>query len=122
MIPDFKTFVNESVWVDMHKRSNGTQERKEDTLPIDEMENFIDKSLAIYAHLYVFEGWEDNGEKLTYDIFANVVKTSDSMRDIDDYENYTKEQLDIILKYAKKKWDVYSKKLVDYVNTEKLPF
>ena len=122
MIPDFKTFVNESVWADMHKRSNGTQERKEDTLPIDEMEKFIDKSLGIYAHLYVFEGWEDKGEELTYDIFAEVVKTSDSMYGIDEYENYTKDQLDSILRYAKKKWDVYSKTLEDYVDDEKLPF
>ena len=122
MIPDFKTFVNESVWADMHKRSNGTQERKEDTLPIDEMEKFIDKSLGIYAHLYVFEGGEDKGEELTYDIFAEVVKTSDSMYGIDEYENYTKDQLDSILRYAKKKWDVYSKTLEDYVDDEKLPF
>ena len=122
MIPDFKTFINESVWADMHKRSNGTQERKEDTLPIDEMEKFIERSLEIYAHLYVFEGWEENGEELTYDIFAEVVKTSDSMQDIDEYENYTEKQLDSILRYAKKKWDVYSKKLIEYVNDEKLPF
>ena len=32
MIPDFKTFVNESVWADMHKRSNGSLVRKEDEL------------------------------------------------------------------------------------------
>lgn len=122
MIPDFKTFVNESVWVDMHKRSNGSLERKEDKLSIDEMEKFINRSLEIYAHLYVFEGWEDKGEELTYDIFAKVVKTSDSMKDIEDYENYTEKQLDSILRYAKKKWNVYSKKLEEYVDDEKLPF
>ena len=122
MIPDFKTFVNESVWVDMHKRSNGSLERKEDKLSIDEMEKFINRSLMIYARLYVIEGWENKGEELTYDIFASVVKTSDSMQDIEDYENYTEEQLDSILRYAKKKWDVYSKKLEEYVDDEKLPF
>ena len=122
MIPDFKTYLKESIWSNINKRSEGNLERKEDKLSIDEMENFIDKSLAIYAHLYVFEGWEDNGEELTYDIFAEVVKTSDSMQDIDEYENYTEEQLDSILRYAKKKWDVYSKKLIEYVNDEKLPF
>lgn len=30
MIPDFKTYIGESVWVDMHKRSNGSEIRKED--------------------------------------------------------------------------------------------
>ena len=30
MIPDFKTYLKESVWSDIHRRSNGTQERKED--------------------------------------------------------------------------------------------
>ena len=35
MIPDFKTFVNESVWVDIHKRSNGIKTRKEDATNID---------------------------------------------------------------------------------------
>ena len=122
MIPDFKTYLKESIWTNINKRSEGNLERKEDTLPIDEMEKFIDRSLEIYAHLYVFEGWEENGEELTYDIFAEVVKTSDSMQDIDEYENYTEDQLDYILRYAKKKWDVYLKKLKEYVMTEKIPF
>ena len=30
MIPDFKAYIGESVWADMHKRSNGTETRKED--------------------------------------------------------------------------------------------
>lgn len=45
MIPDFKTYLKESVWVDMHKRSNGSQERKEDDINLmDEMElyDYID--------------------------------------------------------------------------------
>ena len=90
------------------------------------MEDFIDKSLNVYARLYVEEGWEDNGEPLTYDTFAEVVKTSDSMQEkisgIERYEKYTEGQLDYILRYAKKKWDVYSKKLIEYVNNEKIPF
>ena len=46
MIPDFKTYIGESVWADIHKRSNGKQERKEDMLNdscgIDEMYDYID--------------------------------------------------------------------------------
>ena len=30
MIPDFKTYLKESIWADIHKRSNGVQIRKED--------------------------------------------------------------------------------------------
>ena len=30
MIPDFKTYIKESVWSDIHKRSNGESVRKED--------------------------------------------------------------------------------------------
>ena len=122
MIPDFKTYLKESIWSDMQDRGTGDLEKTEDLVPVEEMEDFIDKSLHIYARLYVEEGWEDNGEPLTYDIFAEVVKTSDSMQEIDDYEDYTEKKLDYILKYAKDKWDVYSKKLEDYVDDEKLPF
>jgi len=32
MIPDFRTYIGESVWADIHRRSNGTQERKEDDI------------------------------------------------------------------------------------------
>ena len=120
MIPDFKTYLRESIWSDMQDRGTGDLEKTEDTIPVEEIEDFIDKSLDIYAELYVQEGWEDDGEELTYDIFAEVVKTSDSMTGnmavdgIDNYEDYTEKQLDKILQYAKKKWDVYSKKLEEY--------
>lgn len=39
MIPDFKTYVGESVWADLHKRSNGSVVRKEDYL--DDIYNYI---------------------------------------------------------------------------------
>jgi hypothetical protein len=32
MIPDFKTYLKESVWADMHRRSNGEIVRKEDDI------------------------------------------------------------------------------------------
>lgn len=35
MIPDFKTFIGESVWADIHKRSNGQKVRSEDATNID---------------------------------------------------------------------------------------
>ncbi len=117
-----KKSMNESIWSDMQDRGTGDLEKKEDLVPVEEMEDFIDQSLHIYAQLYVQEGWQNDGEKLTYDIFAQVVKTSDSMQDIDDYEDYSEKKLDYILKYAKDKWDVYSKRLEEYVDDENLPF
>ena len=44
MIPDFKTYLKESVWMDIHRRSNGDQERKEDdinNLDLDEFYQYL---------------------------------------------------------------------------------
>ena len=35
MIPDFKTYINESIWSDMQDRSSGQEIRKEDVKPQD---------------------------------------------------------------------------------------
>jgi hypothetical protein len=35
MIPDFNTFIKESIWSDIHHRSNGSQIRKEDYNNLD---------------------------------------------------------------------------------------
>ena len=42
MIPDFRTYIGESVWSDMHRRSNGSQERKEDSLDNMTLQGFYD--------------------------------------------------------------------------------
>ena len=42
MIPDFRTYIGESVWSDMHRRSNGGQERKEDSLDNMSLQGFYD--------------------------------------------------------------------------------
>ena len=44
MIPDFKTYIGESVWSDIHKRSNGKTVRKEDDIDFmsaEELYNYI---------------------------------------------------------------------------------
>lgn len=48
MIPDFKTYIGESVWADIHKRSNGSTIRKEDYL--DEIYDYI---ISKYRIAYV---------------------------------------------------------------------
>ena len=35
MIPDFKTFINETIWGDINRRSQGNQVKKEDKTNID---------------------------------------------------------------------------------------
>lgn len=42
MIPDFKTYIGESIWADIHKRSNGEQVRKEDSVNNLDMKEFCD--------------------------------------------------------------------------------
>ena len=34
MIPDFKTYINESIWSDIQKRSSGESVRKEDEVDL----------------------------------------------------------------------------------------
>lgn len=48
MILDFRTYIGESVWADMHKRSNGTQERKEDDVNYLEIEDFTNYLIDRY--------------------------------------------------------------------------
>ena len=42
MIPDFKTYIGESVWADIHRRSNGDQIRKEDDVNNFDINEFCD--------------------------------------------------------------------------------
>ncbi len=52
MIPDFKTYIGESVWNDIRRRSNGTDVKNEDIL--DNIYNFIN------VHYFVgFVGMDD---------------------------------------------------------------
>lgn len=45
MIPDFNTFIKESIWSDIHKRSNGESVRKEDDI------NNLDRD-GLYDYIY----------------------------------------------------------------------
>ena len=42
MIPDFKTYIGESVWTDMQKRSSGDDIRKEDDVNHMDFDTFAD--------------------------------------------------------------------------------
>ena len=110
--------VNESIWSDMQDRGNGDIVKKEEEMTEPELE-FLDKSLWVYAGLYVWEEWEEDGEELTYEIFYEIVKTSDQMT-VEIGDDYKEEyDLDKILKYADKNWDTLLEKLKGYVEEEK---
>lgn len=52
MIPDFKTYLKESVWMDIHKHSNGDMDRREDdvnNLSPDEFVGYINEHYTGYA-------------------------------------------------------------------------
>ena len=67
MIPDFRTYVGESVWADIHRRSNGKQERKEDDVDLLDLNDFceyvnkiyglFDHSFDIRIHTYKDDVW-----------------------------------------------------------------
>ena len=113
MIPDFKTYIKESVWADMHKRSNGSRERKEDDINLmGEMELFD----YIDIHL---------GDDLEYYNTGSFVQNTDDsivvevIEDISIYYTYIKEEPhDIfIVPYQDKKID--AAKLEDDFYVEK---
>ena len=59
MIPNFKTYINESVWSDIHKRSNGKSTRKEDDIELLDMFGLYEYILANYE-------LTDNRFEMTY--------------------------------------------------------
>lgn len=56
MIPDFKTFIKESVWSDIQDRSTGETTRKEDDVNLLDGEEFGDYLNSLYK--IILPGWE----------------------------------------------------------------
>ena len=68
MIPDFKTYINESIWSDIQDRSMGKTVRKEDIITTNEdLKNKI-------LELYIEQG---EGETLDVSSFTNCIKCDD---------------------------------------------
>ena len=71
MIPDFKTFISESIWSDMQDRSSGDTIRKEDDVNLMSEEDFCDYLNDNYI--------SKEGRKIVYDentknIFMSILK------------------------------------------------
>lgn len=69
MIPDFKTYINESIWSDMQDRSSGQEIRKEDVKPqdyenwwrnitLDDAPKYKSNELRLYDFLYETIIWK----------------------------------------------------------------
>jgi len=54
MIPDFKTYIGESVWADMHRRSNGNLERKEDDISSLNRDGLFEHIFNVYEMINDF--------------------------------------------------------------------
>ncbi len=94
MIPDFKTYIKESIWSDIQDRSSGETVRKED-------EKFF-KTIATYIQVYV------NREMFAGRYQFGVM--SEFMHFINDYANNIKIEplnpdIDMIKRYVKKNWE-----------------
>ena len=94
MIPDFKTYIKESIWSDIQDRSSGETVRKED-------ENFF-KTIATYIQIYV------NREMFVGRYQFGVM--SEFMHFINDYANNIKIEplnpdIDMIKRYVRENWE-----------------
>ena len=68
MIPDFKTFISESIWSDMQDRSTGKIVRKEDDVNLMSEEDFCDYLNDNYIC--------KDGYKIIYDDIYKRIRTS----------------------------------------------
>ncbi len=63
MIPDFKTYIGESVWNDIRRRSNGTDVKKEDDVDFLEPQAFVEYLRNLYKNIdtdfYIFKDLND---------------------------------------------------------------
>ena len=55
MIPDFKTFIKESIWSDIQDRSSGDTIRKEDDVNLLSLEDFV---AYLYQHYEITENYK----------------------------------------------------------------
>ena len=88
MIPDFKTYLKESVWMDIHKRSNGDIERNEDYVDVNDLEpqelcdyienhyilpddigvtGYDDDNAELYVHILQYEKKKSKFKQVTFD-------------------------------------------------------
>ena len=96
MIPDFKTYINESIWSDMQDRSSGETVRKEDDINYLDMLGLLD---------YIQKKYEFNKEIMTLSSSIGIPLFSYKSNIIDLIISFTYSQDRI--------YDVYSRVIYD---------
>ena len=74
MIPDFKTFISESIWSDIQDRSSGDTVRKEDDVNNMTIEDFKDYILRTYEDNWIFIDGGDDFKSLSLNIFRTQIQ------------------------------------------------
>ena len=78
MIPDFKTFISESIWSDMQDRSTGEIVRKEDDVNLLDRDGFYDYLMNHYEELYP-KRYNILNYKLSHQIVIPMLKSQDGI-------------------------------------------
>lgn len=74
MIPDFKTYINESIWSDMEDRGTGEIQKNEDNLELLDLAGLLDWFKSHYENIWwPQEVYNENGEWQKMDIFLYKV-------------------------------------------------
>ena len=80
MIPNFKTYINETYWSDMNKRAQGTRVRKEDNVNLMDAWQFNDYLGKIYiAEPDDFD--DETGDSISYYVSENIGCTLGEIND-----------------------------------------
>lgn len=102
MIPDFKTYIGESVWNDIRRRGNGTERKKEDDIDLLNIDDFCDYLKSRYwvdtskeqrpSKIFVQKiGTSNNGGFICVPLFVFNGKNVNNVQDVSDFMYYPSE-------------------------------
>ena len=133
MIPDFKTYISESIWADIYDRSTGDSVRKEDDVDLMDQDQLFDYLNAHYKVNYRgFHISKKNefGEKyltvpITTGFFMNSCFTLSleykKNRKIVDFSKSFKEEQPEIYKMIEEKYKLIEKRIGRFTNVVVCP-
>ncbi len=97
MIPNFKTFIKESIWSDMQDRSMGKTVRKEDDINLLDVDEFIEYLKKSYD-VCIFDPYNFNGiDELYSDEHKCKISIPIEMNDYNETPNMGNRILSIII-------------------------
>ena len=87
MIPDFKTYIGESIWRNISQRSEGIKFRKEDSfnnMDIDEFYNYLTEHYSLSEGEFDWITTDYDGEPV-YEIWIPITRPKNSKVGVDSY-------------------------------------